>query len=167
MAQPTSDLQIVSLSVNGQPKTFLAESRRTLADALRHDLDLTGTKLGCEHGVCGSCTVLLDGAAVRSCLMFAVQASGSEVTTVEGLAEDGELDSIQRAFTENHGVQCGFCTAGMLITTHALLAENPQPTEAEVRDGLNGNLCRCTGYQNIVKSVLAAADAKSTDRRAG
>ncbi|MDS1116728.1 (2Fe-2S)-binding protein [Gordonia westfalica] len=166
MTQSTTDLQLITLTVNGQSKAFLAEPRRTLADALRDELDLTGTKIGCGHGVCGSCTVLVDGAAVRSCLMFAVQAEGAEITTVEGLDQDGELDSIQKAFTENHGVQCGFCTSGMLLTTHALLAENPEPTEEEVRDGLNGNLCRCTGYQNIVKSVLAAAEAKASAKDA-
>ena len=137
------------------------EARRTLADVLRDELGLTGTKLGCEHGVCGACTILVDGRAVRSCLLFAVQAEGAEITTVEGLDSDGRLDYIQQAFTDNHGLQCGFCTPGMLMTTHALLQDNPHPSEAEIRVGLSGNICRCTGYQNIVASVAAAAAAGS------
>lgn len=151
--------RVVSLNVNGETHDVFTESRRTLADVLRDDVGLTGTKLGCEHGVCGACTVLLDGSAVRSCLIFAVQAQDAEISTVEGLADDGKLDHVQQAFTDNHGLQCGFCTAGMLMTTHAMLAENPDPTDTEIRVGLNGNLCRCTGYTNIVRSVAAAAAA--------
>lgn len=145
------------LSVNGMPYEVFVEARRTLADVLRDELGLTGTKLGCEHGVCGACTVLVNGRALRSCLMLAVQAEGAEVTTVEGLDTNGKLDNIQQAFTENHGLQCGFCTPGMLMTTHALLQDNPHPSEEEIRVGLSGNICRCTGYQNIVASVAAAA----------
>jgi carbon-monoxide dehydrogenase small subunit len=155
----TNPKHAVSLTVNGESHEVLIESRRTLADVLREDMGLTGTKLGCEHGVCGACTVLVDGNAVRSCLIFAVQAQEAEISTVEGLAEDGRLDHVQQAFTDNHGLQCGFCTAGMLMSVHAMLAENPDPTEDEIRVGLNGNLCRCTGYQNIVRSTAAAAAA--------
>ncbi|MGE3662318.1 MAG: (2Fe-2S)-binding protein [Pseudonocardia sp.] len=155
----TNPKHAVSLTVNGESHEVLIESRRTLADVLREDVGLTGTKLGCEHGVCGACTVLVDGRAVRSCLIFAVQAQEAEISTVEGLAEDGRLDHVQQAFTDNHGLQCGFCTAGMLMSVHAMLAENPDPTEDEIRVGLNGNLCRCTGYQNIVRSTAAAAAA--------
>ena len=147
----------VNLSVNGEPSEVLVEARRTLADVLREELGLTGTKLGCEHGVCGACTVLLDGRAARSCLMFAVQATGCEVTTVEGLDVDGELDFVQQAFTENHGLQCGYCTPGMLMSVHSFLKTNPNPSEDEVRVALSANICRCTGYQNIVKSIAAAA----------
>jgi aerobic carbon-monoxide dehydrogenase small subunit len=155
----TLSKQVVALSVNGIRQEVLIEARKTLADVLRDDLGLTGTKLGCEHGVCGACTVLLDGRAVRSCLMFAVQAQEAEIATVEGLDSDGKLDHIQQAFADNHGLQCGYCTPGMLMTAHAFLAENPQPTREEIRDGMNGNLCRCTGYQNIIKSTEAAAAA--------
>ena len=147
----------VNLSVNGEPSEVLVEARRTLADVLREELGLTGTKLGCEHGVCGACTVLLDGRAARSCLMFAVQATGCEVTTVEGLDVDGELDFVQQAFTENHGLQCGYCTPGMLMSVHSFLKTNPNPSEDEIRVALSANICRCTGYQNIVKSIAAAA----------
>ena len=155
----TNPKHAVSLTVNGESHEVLIESRRTLADVLREDMGLTGTKLGCEHGVCGACTVLVDGRAVRSCLIFAVQAQEAEISTVEGLAEDGRLDHVQQAFTDNHGLQCGFCTPGMLMSVHAMLAENPDPTEDEIRVGLTGNLCRCTGYQNIVRSTAAAAAA--------
>ena len=153
--------QGIALTVNGAPHEVFVEARRTLADVLRDELGLTGTKLGCEHGVCGACTILVDGRAVRSCLLFAVQAEGAEITTVEGLDSDGRLDYIQQAFTDNHGLQCGFCTPGMLMTTHALLQDNPHPSEAEIRVGLSGNICRCTGYQNSVASVAAAAAAGS------
>jgi aerobic carbon-monoxide dehydrogenase small subunit len=155
----TNPKHVVSLMVNGEPHEVLTEARRTLADVLREEVGLTGTKLGCEHGVCGACTVLMDGSSVRSCLIFAIQAQDAEISTVEGLAKEGTLDHVQQAFTDNHGLQCGFCTAGMLMTTHAMLAENPDPSEEEIRVGLNGNLCRCTGYTNIVKSVAAAAAA--------
>ncbi|MGH9057593.1 MAG: (2Fe-2S)-binding protein [Acidimicrobiales bacterium] len=147
----------VSLEANGETLTATVEARKTLADLLREDFHLTGTHLGCEHGVCGACTVLLDGSAVRSCLVFAVQADGGEVTTVEGLAPPGELSPLQEAFRAEHGLQCGFCTPGFLMTAIALLARNPHPTEAEVREGLSGNLCRCTGYQGIIRAVLRAA----------
>ena len=149
----------VSLTVNGEQSDVQVEARRTLADVLRENLALTGTKLGCEHGVCGACTVIVDGRAARSCLMLAVQANGCEVTTVEGLDVDGELDFVQRAFTENHGLQCGYCTPGILMSVHSFLKNNPNPTEEEIRIELSGNICRCTGYQNIVKSIAAAAAA--------
>ncbi|AWS48886.1 (2Fe-2S)-binding protein [Streptosporangium sp. 'caverna'] len=142
--------------------------RRLLSDCLRHDLGLTGTHVGCEHGVCGCCTVLLDGEPVRSCLTFAVTVDGHEITTVEGLAgEDGTMSPVQRAFGECHGLQCGFCTPGFLCTVTALLRENATPTEQEVLEGISGNLCRCTGYQNIIKSVHRAAEIMAEERRAG
>jgi aerobic carbon-monoxide dehydrogenase small subunit len=150
-----------TFSVNGERVRIDVEPRRTLADALREDCGLTGTHLGCEHGVCGACTVLVDGEPVRSCLMFAVQADGTSITTVEGLAgEDGTLHPLQEAFVEHHGLQCGFCTAGMVMAAVSLLDEIPQPTERDIRVGLEGNLCRCTGYHNIVQAVLAAAEGK-------
>jgi carbon-monoxide dehydrogenase small subunit len=149
--------QDVTVTVNGVAYEGTVEPRRLLCDFLRHDLALTGTHVGCEHGVCGACTILLNGKAVRSCLVLAVQADGAEITTVEGLARDGELSPVQQGFWENHGMQCGFCTPGFLIAAHALLRENPNPSEAEIRAALSGNLCRCTGYQSIVESVQAAA----------
>jgi carbon-monoxide dehydrogenase small subunit len=148
----------VSFSVNGRREQLDLEPRRTLADALREDLGLTGTHLGCEHGVCGACTILLDGEPVRSCLMLAVQADGSALTTVEGLAgEDGELHPLQRAFAECHGLQCGFCTPGFLIAAVHLLSENADPSRADIRTGLSGHICRCTGYMGIVDAVRQAA----------
>jgi carbon-monoxide dehydrogenase small subunit len=148
----------VVLTVNGKSYQREVEARITLADFLRHELGLTGTHLGCEHGVCGACTVLLDGHSARSCLTFAVQANGRAVTTVEGLAApDGELNVLQQAFRDNHGLQCGFCTPGMLITLTELLRDNPEPSEHEVRDVLSGNLCRCTGYAGPVAAALDAA----------
>ncbi|MCQ3802749.1 MAG: (2Fe-2S)-binding protein [bacterium] len=147
----------ITLNVNGRNQTTLAEPREILADVLRDRLGLTGTHLGCEHGVCGACTVLLDGEMVRSCLLFAVQAQGSEVTTIEGLEQDGELHPMQKAFSEYHGLQCGFCTPGMILAGVDLLKRNPDPTADEVRDDMGGNICRCTGYQKIVESVLGAA----------
>ena len=147
----------VSLVANGMACRAFVEPRKTLADCLREDCGLTGTHLGCEHGVCGACTVLVDGVAVRSCLMFAVQAEGAEVTTVEGLAPDGELGPVQRAFAEEHGLQCGFCTPGFVVTVHAFLADHPDPTRDEILEALSGNLCRCTGYQGIVRAVERAA----------
>jgi aerobic carbon-monoxide dehydrogenase small subunit len=148
----------VALTVNGKPYQREVEARITLADFLRHELGLTGTHLGCEHGVCGACTVLLDGHSARSCLTFAVQANGREVTTVEGLAApNGELNVLQQAFRDNHGLQCGFCTPGMLITLTEFLRDNPDPTEHEVREVLSGNLCRCTGYAGPVAAALDAA----------
>jgi carbon-monoxide dehydrogenase small subunit len=153
-----SDRRTITVTVNGVQHTREVETRLTLGDFLRHELGLTGTHLGCEHGVCGACTVHLDGAAIRSCILFAVQADGSEVTTVEGLARtDGTLHPVQQAFRDNHGLQCGFCTPGMQMTVTAFLAENPAPTEREVREAIAGNLCRCTGYQGIVAAALDAA----------
>jgi aerobic carbon-monoxide dehydrogenase small subunit len=150
----------VALKVNGRPVSGEAEPRMSLADFLREELRLTGTHLGCEHGVCGACTVLVDGAAVRGCLMFAVQAEGAEVTTVEGLAPEGELNDLQQAFREHHALQCGFCTPGFLTTAHAALLENPAPTEDQVRAAISGNICRCTGYIGIVEAILATARAR-------
>ena len=148
----------VKLTVNGTSHERSVEARLTLADFLRHELGLTGTHLGCEHGVCGACTILIDGETARSCLTFAVQAAGREITTVEGLAApDGRLNVLQEAFVEHHGLQCGFCTPGMLMTLTELIGHNPDPSEAEVRDALSGNLCRCTGYAGIVAAALAAA----------
>jgi carbon-monoxide dehydrogenase small subunit len=149
--------QDVAVTVNGIAHEGTVEPRTLLCDFLRHDLALTGTHVGCEHGVCGACTVLLNGEAVRSCLVFAVQADGAEITTVEGLAQNGNLSPVQQGFWENHGMQCGFCTPGFLIAAHALLRENPHPSDAEIRSALSGNICRCTGYQSIVESVQAAA----------
>jgi carbon-monoxide dehydrogenase small subunit len=152
-----SDMQTVSMTINGHRYEGDCEPRLTLADFIRHECGLTGTHLGCEHGVCGACTILLDGASARSCLMLAVQADGSTITTVEGLAENGRLNPLQEAFRDNHGLQCGFCTSGILITATELLRESPDPSEAEVRERLSGNLCRCTGYQFVIDSVLDAA----------
>ncbi|MER7131697.1 (2Fe-2S)-binding protein [Streptosporangium saharense] len=155
----------ITLTVNGVVRRVTVPGRRLLSDCLRHDLGLTGTHVGCEHGVCGCCTVLLDGEPVRSCLMFAATADGHEVTTVEGLAEpDGTLSPVQRAFAECHGLQCGFCTPGFLCTVTALLRDNPAPAEEEVVEGLSGNLCRCTGYQNIVRAVHRAAEILAEER---
>jgi carbon-monoxide dehydrogenase small subunit len=148
----------VELVVNGTVRRARVPSRRLLSDCLRHDLELTGTHVGCEHGVCGACTVLLDGAPVRSCLVLAASVDGAEVTTVEGLGTaGGGLGAVQQAFRECHGLQCGFCTPGFLTTITAYLAEHPDPTAEEAREAIAGNLCRCTGYQNIVASVLRAA----------
>ena len=150
----------VTLTVNGTRRSASCAARRTLADFLRHDLELTGTHVGCEHGVCGACTVLVDGAAVRGCLMLAVQAEGCRVETVEGLvAPDGALSPLQQAFSDHHALQCGFCTPGILMTLVEVLRERPDADEAEIRDALSGNLCRCTGYQSIVDAALAAAAA--------
>jgi aerobic carbon-monoxide dehydrogenase small subunit len=152
----------LSLSVNGEPRSATVEPRLLLSDFLRHELGLTGTHVGCEHGVCGACTVLLDGEAVRACLLFAVQAEGARVETVEGLAaEDGTLHPLQEAFRDAHGLQCGFCTPGILMSMIPFLRDNPRPSEPEVREALSGNLCRCTGYQNIVEAVLLAASRAS------
>jgi len=144
--------------VNGRAVERDVPVRQTLADFLREDVGLTGTHLGCEHGVCGACTVLLDGQSVRSCLMLAVQAEGRAVTTIEGMAPAGELGPVQQAFWEHHGLQCGFCTPGMVVAATELLAANPDPTEAEIREHMSGNICRCTGYHFIVDSILAAAE---------
>jgi carbon-monoxide dehydrogenase small subunit len=149
----------VQLSVNGVQTEATVEPRLTLADYLRENCGLTGTHLGCEHGACGACTVLVDGQAVRACLMFAVQADGSEVTTIEGIAgADGQLSPIQSTMRECHGLQCGFCTPGFVVSITALLRDNPKPTDEEIREGLSGNFCRCTGYQGIVNAVHRAAE---------
>jgi aerobic carbon-monoxide dehydrogenase small subunit len=149
----------ITLRVNGTPYEVRVPARRLLSDALRHDLGLTGTHVGCEHGVCGACTVLMDGRPVRACLLLAVSVAGAEITTVEGLADaDGTLSPVQQAFRECHGLQCGFCTPGFLTTITAGLRANPQPTHEEAREMVAGNLCRCTGYQNIVRAVERAAE---------
>ena len=148
----------IELTVNGRRRVGHVESRRTLADFLREDCGLTGTHLGCEHGVCGACTILVDGEAVRSCLLFAVQADGADIVTVEGLSPaDGTLSTVQEAFRQEHGLQCGFCTPGFIVTVTALLRENPTPTDDEIREGISGNLCRCTGYQGIINAVRRAS----------
>ena len=152
-----SDLVPIRLTVNGRLREGRCETRKLLVDFLREDLGLTGTHVGCEHGVCGACTVLVNGEAARSCLMLAVQANGADLLTIEGLMKDGRLHPLQEAFHEHHGLQCGFCTPGMLLTALDLLKTNPRPTEAEIRQGLSAVLCRCTGYQGIVKAVEAAA----------
>jgi carbon-monoxide dehydrogenase small subunit len=161
----------ITLRVNGVLRTAAAPTRRLLSDFLRHELRLTGTHVGCEHGVCGACTVLVDGSPMRSCLMFAVTAADHAITTVEGLARSGDgtgtgagastMNPVQQAFVECHGLQCGFCTPGFLMTITAYLQENPAPTETEAREAISGNLCRCTGYQNIVRSVLRAAEIRA------
>ena len=151
-----STTSTISVIVNGQKFDRTVEVRLTLADFLREELDLTGTHLGCEHGVCGACTILFDGQAIRSCLMLAVQANGAEITTVEGLSSDGQLNSLQSAFRENHALQCGFCTPGMLITATAFLKDNPHPTEEQAREAISGNICRCTGYVSIVNAIIQA-----------
>jgi len=152
------DLHDITIIVNGQTYEHAVEPRLLLSDFLRHGLGLTGTHVGCEHGVCGACTVLFDGQPVRSCLMFAVQANGHEVITVEGLGTPEDLHPIQEAFMEAHGAQCGFCTPGFLLTLVPFLQENPDPSEAEIREAVAGNLCRCTGYQHIVDAVKLAAE---------
>ena len=150
----------IEVRVNGTARAAAVEPRLTLADFLRDRCHLTGTHLGCEHGVCGACTVLLDGEAVRSCLVFAVQADGAEVTTIEGIAApDGELSPMQAAFRDHHGLQCGFCTPGFVLSATAFLRDHPHPSDDEIRTGLSGNLCRCTGYQGILAAIQAAADA--------
>jgi carbon-monoxide dehydrogenase small subunit len=155
----SSQLHEISLIVNGNEYTCEVDPRQLLSDFLRHNLRLTGTHVGCEHGVCGACTVLFDGQAVRSCLMFAVQAEGHEITTVEGLAAHPEaLHPLQQAFWEAHALQCGFCTPGMLMTLVPFLKENPSPSETDIRKAISGNLCRCTGYQNIIEAVAKAAE---------
>jgi carbon-monoxide dehydrogenase small subunit len=153
----------VEVRVNGEPRGARVEPRLTLADFLRERCRLTGTHLGCEHGVCGACTVLLDGAAVRSCLVLAVQAHGREVTTVEGLAPAGGLTDVQEAFRDCHGLQCGFCTPGFVVTVTALLADNPAPDDSAVREALSGNLCRCTGYQGILAAVRRVVDERAEE----
>ena len=148
----------IELDINGSRREVEVEPRTTLLDCLRDTLGLTGAHAGCEHGVCGACTVLFDGVAVRSCLMFAVQAQGSAITTVEGVTPGpGELSPVQDAFCETHGMQCGFCTPAMILTAHALLANNPDPTRDEIVEAISGNICRCTGYEPIIEAILAAA----------
>ncbi|MCI2420807.1 (2Fe-2S)-binding protein [Saccharopolyspora sp. K220] len=158
------DQQLINVTVNGTEHEVLVESRRTLADVLRHDLGYTGTHLGCEHGICGACTVLVDGSPARSCLMFGVQADGAEVRTVEGLADGDRLSDLQEAFSRHHGLQCGFCTPGFLMLAEAYLAENPAASKAEIRDVVSSNLCRCTGYQGIVEAI---SDVATTRREVG
>lgn len=152
-----ADLHAIKVTVNGVPYEATVESRLLLADFLRDHLGLVGIHLGCEHGVCGACTVLFDGRSVRSCLLFAVQANGAEIMTVEGLARDSELHPLQEAFRDKQGLQCGFCTPGMLMRAYEFLQENPNPTEEEIREAIAGNLCRCTGYQFIVEAIQDAA----------
>ncbi|MGE5794383.1 MAG: (2Fe-2S)-binding protein, partial [Bacteroidota bacterium] len=160
LVQP-ADRMPVRFTVNGAAVERVVEARRSLADFLREDLGLTGTHVGCEHGVCGACTVLVDGRSARSCLLLAVQLEGARVTTIEAVAKDGKLSPLQQALHEVHGLQCGFCTAGIVMTFEAYLKENPRPSEAEVREVLSGNLCRCTGYHNIVAAILRATDAEA------
>ena len=150
----------VSVAVNGETYEHEVDARRLLVHFLRDDLDLTGTHVGCDTGNCGACTVLLDGKAVKSCMLLAVQADGSQVTTVEGLAPDGELTLLQRSFSQHHALQCGYCTPGMLVSATSLLERNPAPSEDEIRRALQGNICRCTGYVNIVRAVKAVADGE-------
>ena len=152
----------VTITVNGTTHQLSVEPRKVLADVLREDCGLTGTHLGCEHGVCGACTVIIDGDAVRACLQFAVQADGTNITTIEGIAHNGELTPVQQAMADHHGLQCGFCTPGFVMSITAFLDANPDPTETEIREGLSGNICRCTGYQGIIKAVQIAAETMST-----
>ncbi len=159
MPEPTAT---ITVTVNGTAFTRTVPTRLSLVDFLRETLRLTGTHVGCEHGICGACSVILDGDPVRSCLMFAVQADGHAVTTVEGLANsDGSMSVLQDSFCETHGLQCGYCTPGMLIASHALLQANPRPSAAQIRDAISGNLCRCTGYQQIVDAVQLAAERRA------
>lgn len=163
-----TDHVLIRVTVNGNHYERAVEPRLLLSDFLRHELNLTGTHVGCEHGSCGACTILFDGAAVRSCIMFAVQADGHTITTVEGLADDPEhMHPLQEAFRETHGLQCGYCTPGFLMTLLPFLEENPTPTEAQVRDVLSGNICRCTGYQHIVDAALLAAQRLREGNKAG
>ncbi|MDB5764249.1 MAG: [2Fe-2S] binding domain protein [Herminiimonas sp.] len=149
----------ITLTVNGENRELLAEPRKLLSDALREDCGLTGTHVGCEHGVCGACTVLVDGRAARSCLTYAIQMEGHEISTIEAIARQGELSPLQQALHEEHGLQCGFCTPGIVMTFEAFLGRNPDPSDEEIREALSGNLCRCTGYQNIVRAIRKAAQA--------
>ena len=159
-----SELVTISVTVNGTAYQRTIEPRMLLSDFLRHELGLTGTHIGCEQGVCGTCTILLDGESVRSCLIFAVQAEGHEVTTVEALGTADNLHPLQAAFQEAHGLQCGFCTPGFLMTLIPFLQRNPNPTDSEIREAISGNLCRCTGYQKIVESVKLAAEKMAAER---
>lgn len=152
-----SQLRKIRVKINGVEYSREVEPRKLLVDFIREDLELTGTNVGCEHGVCGACTILLNGESIRSCLMFAIQADGSEIMTVEGLAKDGQLHPLQKAFTDNHALQCGFCTPGQLISAYDLLKTNPSPAEEEIRIWMSGNICRCTGYHSIIKAISAAS----------
>jgi carbon-monoxide dehydrogenase small subunit len=158
--------RMVSFAVNGTPYRLSVEPRRTLVDVLREDLGLTGTHVGCEHGVCGACTILMDGRTVRACLLLAVQAEGAELTTVEGLARGDELHPLQETFGDEHALQCGFCTPGFLMSAYELLQRTPEPHEGQIREALAGNLCRCTGYVNIIRAVTRAAEAMRAATRA-
>lgn len=161
-----SQTQIVNVNVNGVSYVKEVESRTLLSDFIRHELNLTGTHVGCEHGVCGACTVLIDGQPARSCLTLAAQASGKEIQTIESLAgPQGELNTLQKAFWDNQGLQCGFCTPGILMTAEAFLEENPQPSREQIREVLSGHICRCTGYQDIVDSIEAAVNAKAEQNK--
>ncbi len=153
-----TEKRLITLTVNGQNHELLVEPRKLLVDALREDCRLTGTHVGCEHGVCGACTVLVDGKPVRSCLTYAIQMEGHEVSTIESVAVNAELSPLQQALHEEHGLQCGFCTPGIVMTFEAFLKNKPEPSDEEIRDALSGNLCRCTGYQNIVKAIQKAAE---------
>ena len=155
----------IRVCVNGIDYERVVESRLLLSDFLRESVGLTGTHVGCEHGICGCCTVMVDGLTVRSCLMFAIQADGAEVTTIEGLADGGKLHPLQEAFWEHHGLQCGFCTPGMLFSALELLNENPRPTDQEIREGISGTICRCTGYYQIVQAVKAAAQKMTHEKK--
>ncbi|MER7077868.1 (2Fe-2S)-binding protein [Saccharopolyspora kobensis] len=155
-----NERHLIALNVNGAAHEALVEPRKTLLDALRHDLGLTGTHVGCEHGVCGACTVLVDGEPVRACLMFAVQAENCDIRTVESLAGDGELSDLQRAFRDHHGLQCGFCTPGFLMLAEGFLAQQPDADREEIREAVSANLCRCTGYQTIVDAITATAERR-------
>ena len=157
------DLIPITVTVNGARYERSVEPRLLLSDFLRHELGLTGTHVGCEHGSCGACTILLDGEAVRSCILFAVQTNGREVTTVEGLEKGGVLDPVQQGFIECHGLQCGFCTPGMMMTARWLLDQNPNPSEEEIREAISGQICRCTGYKNIVSAIQWAAEHPATE----
>jgi aerobic carbon-monoxide dehydrogenase small subunit len=159
-----ADLVTVRLNVNGVAHEGRCEPRKLLVDFIREDLGLTGTHVGCEHGICGACTIMFNGEAARSCIMLAVQADGAELMTVEGLMRDGKLHPLQEAFREHHGLQCGFCTPGILMTLTCFLRECPDPSEAAVREAISGNLCRCTGYQNIVAAARAAAQSLAGKR---
>jgi carbon-monoxide dehydrogenase small subunit len=161
-AEPPGMYHNIAVEVNGVERVSRVESRLLLVDFIREVLNLTGTHVGCDTSNCGACTIIFNGKAVKSCTMFAVQADGGKILTIEGLAKDGELHPIQRAFWENHGLQCGFCTPGMIMQAYWLLGEKPKPTEEEIRWGISGNLCRCTGYQNIVKSIKAASQTMAT-----
>ena len=161
-----SEKMHIKLNVNGEDREFLAEPRELLIHALRERLNLTGPHVGCDTSHCGACTVTLNGKSVKSCTMFVAQANGAEITTIEGLGQHDALHALQEAFREHHGLQCGFCTPGMITRASKLLEENPRPTEEEIRFGMSGNICRCTGYQNIVKSILAAAHELDTGREA-